>query len=314
MLAGIKKGPVVRPHFVLLHGVDGVGKTSWGAAAPAPVFLGPEDGFGLLDVARFPSPQNWQDVKAAIGDLLNESHDYQTLVIDSLDWLEPMVWAHVCKEANVSNIAQVGDGFGQGYVAALTQWQEVIKMLQRLRMKMHVIVIAHSFIRPFDDPAKNEKYDRYILKLNEKAAAVWREAVDCVFFANFHTTTTKAKGSAKARAFGDGTRVMFTERRPAWDAKNRFSLPFEMALDWQTFAEAAKVTPKPADGNSPEAVAKLLEGKETEALAFLIDSEWLDEGQTLADLLPSRCATILARPENFLAAVAAHQTTPASDP
>ncbi|MFT4175962.1 MAG: ATP-binding protein [Luteolibacter sp.] len=312
MLAGVKKGPVIRPHFVLLHGVDGVGKSTFGAAAPSPIFLGPEDGLGLLDVARFPTPKNWLEIRAAVSDLQSEEHEYETLVIDSIDWIEPMLWNYICLEHKVATIAQVGDGFGQGYVVAQTQWQELIKQLQRLRMKMNVIVIAHSHIKAFDDPSKNEKYDRYLLKLNDKAAAIWREAVDCVFFANFQTTTTKQKGSAKARAFGDGTRVMFTERRPAFDAKNRFNLPFEMPLDWKVFADAvtaaAKVTPD--QSASPDAIAALLKGNEAEALAFLVANEWLEEGQTLADLPPSRRTSILARPEAFLQAIASHQPEP----
>jgi hypothetical protein len=309
MLAGVRKGRVERPHFVLIHGVDGVGKSTFGAAAPSPIFLGPEDGSADLDVPNFPTPTKWSDIRAAVADLQAEDHEYKTLVIDSLDWIEPLVWAHVCAEAKVSNISQVGDGFGQGYVAAQSQWQELIKQLQRLRMKMNVIVIAHSHIKAFDDPQENQKYDRYILKLNEKAAAIWREAVDCVFFANYRTTTVKQKGAKKARAFSDSTRVMYTERRAAFDAKSRFSLPFEMELDWNGFVTAVKgassVTTQQTD--SPEAVAKLLTGREEAALAFLISTEWLEEGQSIADLPPARRKAVLARPDSFLKAVDAHQ-------
>jgi hypothetical protein len=33
---------------------------------------------------------------------------------------------------------------------------------------------------------------------------------------------------------------MYTESRPGWDAKNRFNLPFCMALDWKTFGDAIR--------------------------------------------------------------------------
>ena len=32
----------------------------------------------------------------AIGTLYSEQHDFKTLVVDSLDWLEPLVWKHTC--------------------------------------------------------------------------------------------------------------------------------------------------------------------------------------------------------------------------
>jgi len=103
---------------------------------------------------------------------------------------------------------------------------------------MNIILIAHAQIKTFADPAQPTGYDRYQLKLNEKAAAVLREAVECVLFATYETTVVKEKGDKKGRGVGDGERVMYTERRPAFDAKNHFDLPFEMPLSWKAYAEA----------------------------------------------------------------------------
>lgn len=303
LLKQITKGVSQRPHFVLLYGVDGVGKSSFGAAAPKPVFLGPEDGLGMLDVSKFPTPKTWADVKAAVSELLNEEHDFKTLVLDSVDWIEPLVWAHVCREANVKSIEEAGGGYGKGYVAAREQWQEFIRTLQSLRKKMNIVAIAHAQVKTVEDPYENERYDRFIVKLNDKAADIWREAVDCVFFANFETRMTKEKGARKAKAFGDGKRVMFTERRPAFDAKNRFDLPFQMDLSWDAFASlASKVIPTAAETGTDK-LLKLFKGKEAEALAYLVKIEWLSFGQELSDLPAAKRKPILARPEDFLKAV-----------
>jgi len=308
MLSGVTKGPVKRPHFVLLYGVDGVGKSTFGAAAPEPIFLGPEDGLGFLNVAKFPSPNNWTDVLAAVSDLQSEDHPYQSLVLDSLDWLEPLLWQHICAEHQVTSIEEVGGGFGKGFVFAREQWNEFIKRLMRLRAKMHIVAIAHAQVKVVNDPSEPEPFDQYRLKLNDKAADLWREASDCVFFAKFDIRVTKKKGANKARAFGEGARVIYTEHRPAFHAKNRFNLPFQMPLDWDGFiaavGEVAGVQTAATD--SPEAVAKLLAGHEAAALAFLADSKWLDDGQAIADLPPARRKSILARPGAFLKAVADH--------
>jgi hypothetical protein len=305
LLKQVTRGVKSRPHFVLLYGVDGVGKSTFGATAPAPIFLGPEDGYGTLDVARFPTPRTWADVKAAVGELAIEAHDYKTLIIDSVDWIEPLVWAHVCRENQAKAIEQVGGGFGKGYVYAREQWQEFIRGLQALRQKMNIIAIAHAEVKTVHDPHENESYDRYQVKLNAKAADIWREAVDCVFFANYEVNFSKEKGARKAKAFGDGRRIMFTERRPAFDAKNRFDLPFQMDLSWEAFASAAAKS-KPVSATASDDLLELFRGREAAALSYLISIEWLDEGEALTDLPAAKRKPILARPDDFRRAVDNH--------
>src|SRR5262245_35398833 len=104
---------------------------------------------------------------------------------------------------------------------------------------MHVLLIGHAQIKSFQDPELPTAYDRYQLKINDKAAALVREAADAVLFARFETELVKVGGS-KPRARGEGNRIMYTESRPGWDAKNRFNLPFCMPLDWKTFGEAIR--------------------------------------------------------------------------
>jgi hypothetical protein len=306
LLKSIIRGVKPQPHFVLLYGVDGVGKSTFGADAPKPVFLGPEDGLGMLDVPRFPTPRTWAELKAAVNELLQEDHEYETLVIDSIDWCEPLLWAFLCKEENVKSIEQVGGGFGKGYVQAREQWLELIRLLQRLRKKMNVIGIAHALVKTTEDPYVGERYDRYIVKMNDQSASLWREAVDCVFFANFATSFSKKKGAMKARAEGDGRRVMFTERRPAFDAKNRFGLPFEMDLSWSEFAAAAAAALPSSHEDTDDKMMALFKGVEAEATAFLLSLKWLEEGQPLSDLRKVNRNKILSRPEGFLAAVKKH--------
>lgn len=312
LLSKVTKGVVKRPHFIGLYGPDGVGKTSFAAEAPSPIFLGTDDGLGLIDAAAFPIPKTWADVKASVSELISADHEYQTLVIDTVNGLEVLLWNHLIKEDRVASIEEVGGGFGKGYVLASEQWVEFLNDLKRLRQKMNVILLGHAQIKSFEDPHQNERFDRYLLKMNEKAASLVREAVDCFFFANFEVRTRKEKGARKAKAFGDGKRVMFTERRPAFDAKSRFDLPFEMELSWKAFADAADRA-RPSSAATEDAIASLFKGKEKEAVAYLIHIEWLLDGQTLADLRANKRKPILSRPDDFLRAVEEHAKQPAGD-
>jgi hypothetical protein len=251
LLSNVTRGKIRKAALVLIYGPDGVGKSTFGANAPSPIFLGTEDGSGNLDVARFPSPKTFNDVLASIDALAKGKHEFESLVIDSLDWLEPLVWKQVCEAAKVDQIEDLG--YGKGYVNALKLWGEMIERLKELRTerKMNIILVAHSQMKPHADPLTNTTYDRYTLKLNDKAAALWREYVDFVLFTNFEVATTTDK-TGKTRAYGEGTRYIYTERRPSFDAKNRMNLPFRMPLSWDDFKRACEV-------GSPEDPAKIKE-------------------------------------------------------
>ena len=53
-LDDIKHGGDMKPPRILLYGVEGVGKTTFAACAPAPIFIRTEDGLGELEVPAFP--------------------------------------------------------------------------------------------------------------------------------------------------------------------------------------------------------------------------------------------------------------------
>ncbi len=56
-IESVRTGRIEKPIRVLMYGTDGVGKTTFAADAPGPVFLAAEDGTAQLDVARFPEPE-----------------------------------------------------------------------------------------------------------------------------------------------------------------------------------------------------------------------------------------------------------------
>ena len=231
-LSNVVRGRQSRPLRVMLYGVEGVGKSTFASQAPNPIFLCAEDGTSQLDVARFPSPATWLEVFEALGVLMKEEHEFRTLVIDTLDWLEPLCWAHVCAQNGKGNIEDFG--YGKGYVAALDQWRMLVDRLDQLvrTKKMHVILIGHAAVRKIDDPHSGA-YDRYRMKLHERAGDLWREWVDAVLFARHEVFTVEKKG--KQRGVSSGRRVIHTQWNAAFDAKNRFDLPEQIDMDFAEF-------------------------------------------------------------------------------
>lgn len=270
-LSAVTKGILPAPYRIVIHGTDGVGKSTFAADAPAPIFLGAEDGTGHLDVARFPAPECWQDVLDAVKTLTLEAHDYKTLAVDSLDWVEPHIWQTVCDAAGVDHLEEVGGGYGKGPAAALDLWRVFLSALERLQAAkgMHVVLIAHTQIKPFKNP-EGDDWERYILKLHPGAAGLCREWVKGVYFANYETFAVKDK-KKRIRGVSTGARLIYTQRTAAYDAKDRYGLPESIPLSWADFDAAAKAA-SPAD---PKALASEITRKAKalggEIEAFAVD-------------------------------------------
>lgn len=246
-LAAVTKGRQADdPVRLLVYGVEGVGKSTLAAGAPNPIFLDKERGTRLLDVARFPDPETWQDVRDAVTALINEQHDYRTFAVDTLDWVEPLIWKHLCQRENVNSIEEVGGGFQKGYIAAADEFRILLSLLERLirEKQMNVILLAHSHVKNFKNP-EGPDFDRYLLKLNDKIAGVAKEWSEAVLFANYETVAKEEKRK-RAKGISTGARFLYCNRTAAYDAKNRFSLPDSLPLGWEELWGAIEIG-APAD-------------------------------------------------------------------
>lgn len=276
-LANVVRGKQPKPVRVVLYGADGVGKSTFGANAPSPIFLCSEDGTNHLDVARFPAPKSWGDVIEALTVLTNESHEYKTLVVDTLDWLEPLCWAQVCVAGGKHSIEDFG--FGKGYVMALDLWRQFLARLDHLSKtrNMHIILLAHAQVKRVERP-DHDAYDRYLLKLHDKTAALIREWADAVLFSQHEVIVSGAdkRTGAKAKGKSTGNRVVHTEWCAAFDAKNRFDLPEILPLDWDEFFDSVKnATPIPLEklrDDALEMIGQLPEAEREKATKVL--NEW----------------------------------------
>jgi hypothetical protein len=241
MLDNIQSGRENRPPRIMIYGSEGVGKSTFGADAPKPIFIQTEDGLGEIDCAKFPLAKSVSEVMAELMALRDEPHDFQTVVIDSADWLERLIFDEVCREFGVRNIEKADGGYGRGYTHALTHWRRVIALLEELRDKrgMMAILVAHSKVERFEDP-ENAAYDRYTPRLHKHACGLLSEWVDAVLFANKKFRVQKENERAIAAPIGadGGERIIRTVGSPACIAKNRYGLPAELPLSWDAFITA----------------------------------------------------------------------------
>lgn len=243
VLDQVTKGKIKKPHRIFLWGNSGVGKSSWAAGAPNPIFVGAEDGTNHLDVARFPEPKTYADIRKYLGALLTDKHEYKSVVVDSFDWCEPFIDQAVCDIDGSTHIDKALGGYGRGQAESLKFVKTLFSDCNLLLEKrgMNIIFIGHSQIKPFSAPDQPAPYDRIIPKGNEKKVALLVEYCDVVMYATYETFLKTDKDPKKVRALGDGVRVCFTEFRPAFIAKNRLDLPFQLPLSYEEFSKAVEV-------------------------------------------------------------------------
>lgn len=259
----VKRGRVAAPIRALIYGPEGVGKTSLGIDAPDNVLIDVEGGSLHLDAARYefrpgePNgfvPKTYAEITTALERLCSEEHGFKSVTIDTLDRIESMLWAHIverdrAKKRGGSDLESIEDyGYGKGYTFALDEWRAFVERLDRLhsRRAMTIILIGHTAVRTWKNP-EGEDFDRYVLRVHDKAAGFLKEWADVVGFFNFETfaeaeTDKRGKRVGRPKGFASGRRVLRVERTAAFDAKARVPLPatIEVAEDhpWAPFAAA----------------------------------------------------------------------------
>jgi len=263
-LASISSASMARSPRTVIYGESGLGKTTFAAGAPNPIFLLSEDGLGRITVPHFPKVATFGDVMEAITTLYTEAHPYQTLVVDSIDWLEPLIWDQTCADGGKSSIEDFG--FGRGHVEALRYWRQFFDGVTALRndRDMLIILIGHSHVVRIEDPL-TAAYDSHSLKLNKKAAALVEEFADVIGFAALKTLTVDEKKASfsdkdakRTRAKTTGERQLHVQPSPAYTAKNRYDLPSPLPLEWAAYAaylglpepEPAAETEEPTDAQA----------------------------------------------------------------
>ena len=222
---------------LLVYGVEGIGKSTFAAGAPNPIFILTEDGLGSLPVRHFPIAASTDDILDAIGVLYNDAHNFGTVVVDSLDWLEAIVQREVEESHDAKELA-----YGKGAIIAAEKWRMILEGLNALRQDrgMVVILLAHTTIKRFDSP-EVEPFDRYQPKLQERSNALVREWCDAVLFANYKTIVKHDDvgfNKTTNRGISTGERLLYCNERPAYMAKNRYQLPDSIPLSWDAFETA----------------------------------------------------------------------------
>lgn len=246
VLSRVQKGKVHKPPRITIYGVPGIGKSTFAASAPSPIFVQTEDGLDEIDCERLPKAERLEDVFEQLQAVANEEHEYRTLVIDSADWLEKLVHKKVCADYGVTNIVKADGGYARGYDHAVDYFREILAALDYLRNELGMIVIltAHTKVTRYEDP-ETAAYNQIVPRLHEKASGLIGEWSDAVLYATRKVRVqsedagfNKKRTTAVAVGKDGGDRILKCVGGPSCAAKNRYRITEELPLSWAAFEAA----------------------------------------------------------------------------
>jgi len=230
------------PNRYVLHAVEGFGKTSLAAKMPKPIFLMSKGETGLLtligsgllptDIPRFEETQDWLTFIEQLKALRDQEHSHKTLVLDALNGFERLNHEHVCATEYGGEWGDKGfTSYMRGYEVSLGSWREMLNLLDDIRAqkKMIIFALCHTKVKPFKNP-EGPDYDRYTADMHEKTWGLTHKWADAVLFGNFETVVRDENAKKSKASMAAQSRILYTERRAAWDAKNRNGLAPEIDL------------------------------------------------------------------------------------
>lgn len=144
---------------VVVYGPEGIGKSTFAAQFPNPLFIDTEGGTKHMDVARTPKPTSWVMLLGLVKECIADPSLCGTLIIDTMDWAELLCSRYVCDKAQKKSIEEFG--YGKGYTYLMEEFGSLLNTLNELVERgVNVVVTAHAKMRKFEQPDELGAYDR----------------------------------------------------------------------------------------------------------------------------------------------------------
>ena len=242
MMSRLSKGGQVQYPIVTIYGQPGVGKTTLAAQAPKPIFIETERGLtspSLAHVDTFGLLHTYEDVLDALKAIYehNKQQGWKTIVLDSLDRLNPLIEAYVCK-MNGWKVLEDG-AYGKGKNALRDEWRMFLTgvIAMRDQLNMGVIMLGHNTKVKVSSPDM-DPYDQYTLTMDEKVRNLIVADSDIVGFATYPNNQIKRDegfGRKTARLVADKA-ILICKTNGAQIAKNRYQMPDAIDMSWEALA------------------------------------------------------------------------------
>lgn len=226
----ITKGKLNAPRRVVVYGVEGIGKSTFAAQFPNPLFIDTEGSTENMDVARFDKATSWEMLLSQIKYVRDNPTVCKTLVIDTADWAEQLEIKDLCDMKKWDGLEDAG--YGKGYTYSAERFGKMLNLLKEVNDKgIHIVITAHAQLKKIELPEETGAYDHWTMKTSKGVAPLIKEWATDVFFCNYKVYVVEIEKKKKAQG---GARIMYTTHTPFWDAKNRCGLPDEVPFSYDS--------------------------------------------------------------------------------
>ena len=226
------------PPKMILYGRNGIGKSRFAMQAPNAIFLDFDKNLAQYKVVTNKSEgisyplETFQQVLDFITLLINEPHDFKTVIIDTFSSLNMIIENQVKLEKNIASVGALD--FGKGYEFSRILWEQLLRKLDYLweKRKVMIILIGHDQIKEIKDLAHGN-YHAYELALNEKIISMFRHWCSIMVYATVNNRIKEETGNFGRvnKKILDSKRVLYTEGDEIFLAKNTFGLPPILPFD-----------------------------------------------------------------------------------
>ena len=212
----------------IVYGPPGSGKTTYGASADRALIVDCENGTAHVQCHRTPYLATWPQIEPWLDGLATGGHDYQTVVIDSIDWLLRRIEEHVAGvDGTPTGMKQTLNrshgGYGNGrQVLKNYVYQYLLPVLDRLvNAGVAVLLLAHSARRSITtiDGIELEKSAPEIHPDLANTMIEWSDFVGAI-------------------RLGGQDRELVLYETPQLVAKNRYGITETIPLSWPALVAA----------------------------------------------------------------------------
>jgi len=248
--------------MITIVGFPGAGKTSLAGLFPKSIFIQAENAKTVFEsvegdnkpafLKHLPAPSKAnqvhtsKEVMSKLRMILQEEHDYQTLVVDSITSLNALFEQEVVEFDDPNNgkktesIGNAAGGYHKGYDVSMGMHANVVRACEYIRSKrnMTIVFLAHTGLNKVkNQPDETSEYSTYSLAMHERSRKIYIDKSDAVIYIKKEQFVMggeqdkKGNQTKSARVTTTGDRILITSSDGTVgyvDAKTRYKMPQEI--------------------------------------------------------------------------------------